>query len=55
MKQPIRPRPAPDHPFFNDGIIDLALGLEHFEHFIAKQFMQIIWFRTRAFGESAFA
>jgi hypothetical protein len=36
--------PPAEH-LFNDGIIDLALGLEHFEHFISKQRLQIFWLR----------
>ncbi len=46
---------APAEHVFNDSIADLALCLEHFEHFIAKKFLQIFGRRLGAFGESATA
>ncbi len=44
---------APGEHVFNDGIADLAFRLEHLEHLIAKQFLQIFGRRAGAFRECA--
>jgi hypothetical protein len=44
---------APGEHILNDGSADLARGLDHFEHLMTKQLLQIFGHRSGAFVECA--